>query len=104
MAFIYFLFGNMSDIPATAEDWVRSEDYQNSFLLSKDDVLDAVLKNSAEKGLRDIAVSPNQGKFLNLIVKTLGVKRVLEVGTLGGSVSQYNRETTLQDSFCTLLI
>jgi predicted O-methyltransferase YrrM len=32
----------------------------------------------------EIAVSPAQGKFLNLILLSIGAKRVLEVGSLGG--------------------
>jgi len=72
-------------IPASLDDWKRSEAYQDSFLIAKGDhVLDAVVKNCVEHGLRDIAVAPSQGKFLNLLVKSLGVKRYLEVGTLGG--------------------
>jgi len=69
---------------ARYEDWVRSDRYQNSFLLSRDDDMNDVLKYSAEKGLRDISVTPAQGKYLNLLAKSLGVKRYLEVGTLGG--------------------
>jgi len=69
---------------ATYEDWTRSDKYQNSFLLSKDDDLNAVLEYSAEQGLRDISVTPAQGKYLYLLAKSLGVKRYLEVGTLGG--------------------
>ena len=69
---------------ATYEDWARSDKYQNSFLLSKDDDLNAVLEYSAEQGLRDISVTPAQGKYLYLLAKSLSVKRYLEVGTLGG--------------------
>ncbi|KAF5332102.1 hypothetical protein D9611_008002 [Ephemerocybe angulata] len=46
--------------------------------------MDTVLKNSEAQGLPNIAVTPAQGKFLNLLVKATGAKRVLEVGTLGG--------------------
>ena len=38
----------------------------------------------AKHGLMEIAVSAPQGKYLNLLVRALGAKRVLEVGTLGG--------------------
>jgi len=66
--------------------WERSDEYHNSFLIKQDDSLDAVIRNSDDQGLPDIAVSAAQGKFLNLLAKSLGTKRVLEVGTLGGSV------------------
>ncbi|KAJ6587379.1 O-methyltransferase-domain-containing protein, partial [Mycena sp. CBHHK59/15] len=68
----------------TAEDWTRSDQYHNSFLHTKDDVLDAALENSAVNGLPEIAVSAAQGKFLNLLVSSIGAKKILEVGTLGG--------------------
>ncbi|KAJ7444476.1 O-methyltransferase, partial [Mycena latifolia] len=49
-----------------------------------DAVLDAALTSSSANGLPEIAVSAVQGKFLHLLVASLGAKRVLEVGTLGG--------------------
>jgi predicted O-methyltransferase YrrM len=66
------------------QDWERSDKYHNSFLIPKDDVLDAAVKNSTEQGLPDIAVSKAQGKFLHLLAKTIGAKKILEIGTLGG--------------------
>ncbi|KAJ3503116.1 hypothetical protein NLJ89_g8578 [Agrocybe chaxingu] len=70
--------------PTTIEDWARSDVYHNSFLLPKDDALEAALKNNKEQGLPDIGVSAAQGKLLNLLAKSINAKRVLEVGTLGG--------------------
>ncbi|KAJ7176305.1 O-methyltransferase family 3 protein [Mycena crocata] len=70
--------------PTTVDDWARSDQYHNSFLHTPDAVLDAVLKHSTANGLPEIAVSAAQGKFLNLLVSSIGAKRVLEVGTLGG--------------------
>ncbi|KAJ7911857.1 O-methyltransferase [Mycena leptocephala] len=65
--------------------WTRSDHYTNSFLLKPDPVLDAVVQNTMDKGVdHEIAVSPAQGKFLNLILLSIGAKRVLEVGSLGG--------------------
>lgn len=68
----------------TQEDWTRSDLYHNSFTHSHDDALEHALRVSDEKGLPRIAVSAAQGKFLHLLIKSLGAKRVLEVGTLGG--------------------
>ncbi|THH19778.1 hypothetical protein EW146_g1450 [Bondarzewia mesenterica] len=70
--------------PTTREEWTRSDLYHNSFLIPEDETLKFALKNSDEKGLPQIAVSAAQGKFLNLLVKSLNAKRILEVGTLGG--------------------
>jgi len=65
-------------------EWERSDEYHNSFLIPKDDILDNVGKNSVDKGLPDIAVSKAQGRLLNLLAKSIGAKKILEVGTLGG--------------------
>ncbi|PBK61257.1 O-methyltransferase [Armillaria solidipes] len=70
--------------PTTLVDWDRSDNYHNSHLLQKDQTLDFTLQNSEANGLPAIAVSPAQGKFLSLLAKSIGAKRILEVGTLGG--------------------
>lgn len=70
---------------ASTQDWERSEKYHNNFLIPKDDVLDAVMRNNVEQGLPNhISVSTAQGKFLHLLAKSIGAKKILEVGTLGG--------------------
>ncbi|KAF5384388.1 hypothetical protein D9615_003398 [Tricholomella constricta] len=76
--------GRQPFVPTTLEDWARSDEYHNSFLLEVDDVLDTALVNSTAKGLPDIAVSAAQGKFLKLLASSTAAKRILEVGTLGG--------------------
>lgn len=70
--------------PTSFEDWNRSDQYHNSFLIPKDDVLDAVLVNNENRGLPCIDVSRAQAKLLNLLARSIGAKRILEVGTLGG--------------------
>jgi len=66
------------------ENWARSDRFHNSFLIQADDTLDYAVKKSVEAGLPAIQVSTSQGKYLNLIAKSIGAKRILEVGTLGG--------------------
>lgn len=44
----------------------------------------AALQTSADGGLPAIAVSTQQGRFLNLLATAIGAKRILEIGTLGG--------------------
>jgi len=73
-----------NETPTTYDDWVRSDAYHNSHLIPHDPALRFALENSAKKGLQPISVSEAQGKLLNLLIKTVGAKRVLEVGTLGG--------------------
>ncbi|HQU25719.1 MAG TPA: O-methyltransferase [Acidimicrobiales bacterium] len=68
----------------SAPDWDRVDHYLASTLLEDDPVLEAALAASDEAGLPPIAVSPLQGRLLGLLVRAVGARRVLEVGTLGG--------------------
>lgn len=64
--------------------WADVDTYLEDALLGDDPVLDATRKASRAAGLPDIAVSPTQGKFLHLMARMIGAKRILEIGTLGG--------------------
>jgi predicted O-methyltransferase YrrM len=66
------------------ETWNDVDSYIEERLLGPDTALDDALRASIEAGLPAIAVSPAQGKFLNLLARIHGAERVLEVGTLGG--------------------
>jgi len=66
------------------ETWTAVDGYIDDMAVGPDPVLDDVLNASAAAGLPSIAVSPSQGKFLFLIAKAVGAKRILELGTLGG--------------------
>jgi predicted O-methyltransferase YrrM len=64
--------------------WDALDNFFCDALLAPDDSLDAALVSSSEAGLRPINVAPNQGKFLHLLAKIHGARRILEIGTLGG--------------------
>jgi predicted O-methyltransferase YrrM len=49
-----------------------------------DDVLAGARRASDEAGLPSIAVSALQGKFLGVLARATGARRILEIGTLGG--------------------
>ncbi|KAG8940025.1 hypothetical protein FRC00_013313, partial [Tulasnella sp. 408] len=66
------------------DDWFRSDQYHNSFLLKPDPALDGANQVAAQNGLPPIAVSAALGKFLNLLVTSIGAKKIIEVGTLAG--------------------
>lgn len=70
-------------LPAT-EVSVRNARFHDSFLINQDDALLYAQKNSADNGLPAIAVSPAEGKFLHLLAHSIGAKKILEIGTLGG--------------------
>jgi predicted O-methyltransferase YrrM len=65
--------------------WSEFDRYAAEHLMAgADPIFEAVLRANAAGGLPAIDVSPLQGKFLNLIVRISGAKRILEFGTLGG--------------------
>lgn len=64
----------------TITTWSAVDDYISERLISED----AALAANRVGGLPAIDVSPAQGKFLSLLVRISGAKRVLEMGTLGG--------------------
>jgi len=66
------------------ETWNQVDSYLGELLVPSDDKLDAALKANREAGLPAIDVTPLQGRFLELLVRMLGARRVLEIGTLGG--------------------
>lgn len=66
------------------EQWTHVDAYFLQQLDQPDHVLETALTASAEAGLPPINVAPNQGKFLHLLAKIRGARRILEIGTLGG--------------------
>jgi predicted O-methyltransferase YrrM len=66
------------------QPWNGVDEYLCDLLLEPDPSLDAALQASRDEGLPPIAVAPNQGKLLNLLVRSIGARSVLEFGTLGG--------------------
>lgn len=67
--------------PAT---WTAVDDYFSNLLLPPDPVLDATQRSAADARLPPISVSAPQGKFLHLLARLAGARRVLEIGTLAG--------------------
>jgi predicted O-methyltransferase YrrM len=68
----------------TEQLWTAVDAYFSERLLLSDPVLDNVETTSAAAGLPTIAVTPHQGKFLNLLARLARAKSILEIGTLGG--------------------
>lgn len=64
--------------------WDAVDRYVTDLLIAADPSLEAALQASEAAGLPTIAVSPSQGKLLQLLARTAGARRILEVGTLGG--------------------
>jgi len=66
------------------ETWERVDEYLGEKLLGSDRALDRAMAASDAAALPAIAVSPLQGRLLELITRSVGARTVLEIGTLGG--------------------
>ena len=64
--------------------WTEVDEYFENLLLPPDPVLDKALESSDAAGLPAISVTPTQGKLLGLLAQSIGARRILELGTLGG--------------------
>jgi predicted O-methyltransferase YrrM len=63
---------------------VAVDRYIDGLFVPADAALDAALQSTARAGLPAIQISPGQGKFLYLLARLCGARRILELGTLGG--------------------
>ncbi len=66
------------------ERWTAVDHYIGTLLAPHDEALTGALRDSEAAGLPPIQVSPAQGKLLDLLARTIGARRVLEFGALGG--------------------
>ncbi len=64
--------------------WSAVDDYIVEHLLASDPSLDAAVAASEAAGLPPIAITPNQGKLLELLARIHHAQSILELGTLGG--------------------
>jgi predicted O-methyltransferase YrrM len=70
--------------PDPLERWSAVDRYITDHLVPADPALEAALRDSDAAGLPPIAVTPNQGKLLELLARVQGAQSILELGTLGG--------------------
>jgi len=66
------------------EQWTAVDHYISETVVPSDAALDAAIEASAKAELPAIAVTPNQGKLLQIFARLVHARRVLEIGTLGG--------------------
>ncbi|AYA26083.1 Predicted O-methyltransferase YrrM [Rhodococcus rhodochrous J3] len=67
-----------------ADNWSATDHYLTDVLIGDDPALTSALEANAAAELPPIDVSAPQGKFLHLLARIRGARRVLEIGTLGG--------------------
>ncbi len=58
--------------------------YVADLFAQQDETLRSTLESIERKGLPEIMVKPEEGKFLQFLVKLSGATRAVEIGTLGG--------------------
>ncbi|MCW3491813.1 O-methyltransferase [Microbacterium sp. SSM24] len=68
----------------TPDQWRRVDAYLTETLIGHDPALEDAVADQNAAGLPAIEVAPVNGKFLNLLARISGARRVLEIGTLGG--------------------
>lgn len=68
----------------TEARWQAVDDYLTGKLISGDPILAAVEQRAASAGLPPISVSATEGRLLEILVRAVRARRVLEIGTLGG--------------------
>jgi len=68
----------------TQETWTAVDTYFAEKLFPDDPVQEATLQASDAAQLAPINVTAAQGRFLMLLARAVGARRVLEIGTLGG--------------------
>lgn len=71
----------MPDVP---DLFTVIDHYINDLFVPADEGLAFSLNEARRSGLPEIQVSPGQGKFIYLLAKLIGARRILEIGTLGG--------------------
>src|SRR5437868_3739995 len=64
--------------------WTEVDQFIVDALIPPDEALEAALRDSTAAGLPAINVTAPQGRFLQILAQSLGARRILEVGTLGG--------------------
>jgi predicted O-methyltransferase YrrM len=67
-----------------ADRWRAVDAYIEQLYVAHDEVAGKVLGRQRAAGLPDIAVSPAQGKLLEVLALAVRARRALEFGTLGG--------------------
>jgi predicted O-methyltransferase YrrM len=66
------------------EIFAQVDQYISNVLATEDDILKSVISSLQIAGIPQHSISPNQGKFLQVMMQMCKAKKVLEIGTLGG--------------------
>ena len=59
-------------------------EYITDLFVTQDEGLEWTYQDTPQKGLPAISVKPEEGRFLQFLVRACGTKKAVEIGTLGG--------------------
>src|SRR5215510_2400923 len=62
----------------------KAGDYIVGLFGAEDELLASLREEADRSGLPSIAISADEGRLLQVLLTSIGARRVLEVGTLGG--------------------
>jgi predicted O-methyltransferase YrrM len=68
----------------SSTEWSAVDAYIADRLIGAEPALEEALRANAAAGLPAIDVSPPQGKLLHILARSVGARKILEVGALGG--------------------
>jgi predicted O-methyltransferase YrrM len=71
-------------MPQTTPDSHDIHEYIAHLFAQEDEILRWVRESLIEQGLPDVAITPEEGAFLSLLVRLCRAHHVLEIGTLAG--------------------
>ncbi len=60
-------------------------DYINQQFAPEDEALSASRERAINEGIPEVSISPSQGKLMQMLARLANARRILEVGTLGGT-------------------
>lgn len=82
------------------EMWSEIDDFIDSHLIPEDPILLQTLENTAQKGFPDhLAVAPNQGMLLQMLIQMNQCKRVLELGTFAAYSTMWLARALPKDGY-----
>lgn len=69
----------------TLEVLAGFHDYISQQFAPEDEALSASRERARNEGIPEVSISPSQGKLMQMLARLVGARRILEVGTLGGT-------------------
>jgi caffeoyl-CoA O-methyltransferase len=62
----------------------RLSQYITELFAAQDEILQYIKEDTTKKGLPAIGIQPEEGRFLQFLVRICNTKKAIEIGTLGG--------------------